>query len=948
MILRAWRAVGGECRLELMRQALDRLGVEERCLVVEALCGATGTRYQHKVRRTDEELAREFVQAFAKLDEGTRSLLVTRRFEGRAPATAELVEILAGIDQGGDADAELLLRIREVAARIGRDEALITCAFIATWGEVAHRTHAVKALRMLESRASADLVQPAGGMQEGAVKPGVKAEAGPTREMEPRPGPSAGVDAPRKLAEDSSPAETVDPGPQPGAVVDATAPAAPVEPPEPSSAARILSNDWSSPRQREDELDRVVIRAIVATEHAEFGALSREAVERLVETVLALNTSRFQSYFYVGYLEALRRRPCKIPDSAGNAARRAWYLSGYFTGARRALAVGEFLQSVATMTDADREALRDPVETGAMHRLAPIVVRAAIECGEVEVAESWIRWSGPCDEPSLRQAAQFALRESSGDADLDARLATTIFHAFACRRGIEEIHEICEDEAQLLQSFVGITRDSGSPGSAADVLEITAHSWGRHAPALELARFLTSERLCTAASLVPSDRVGLDHLALRIEAAIAAGRIRDDVTLAVVGRLARACSDGIAERRSGADGAVMDLLRDAAEVRGALRVRLGGSARHLSVRIEEFDRAISVLSSLLVLVAGIEDSAESSVATLEAWLEAGGALPPESLQVALEHAALLSCRNLPKLFVQVARRYGRKVLERSALTDVASNPESHPALLGLLGDEGVRLLPEQRWNLSRAIGRSAVREGRDPDVALRALAHMQDLVEAEPVRFAAAMIEELGAPGWELVLDEDERDTIAISSADLVGDHASVAICLQRQLNRAMRDHRTAFAEDLVEMLDARGLGEFVDAETRRWLGAQRHASERSARAMSSGLPVRVLFVGGNEVQARWDREIESWLQDRHPGVGVTWIRPGWSSNWNKPLSDVTKEIPRHGAVVLMKFVRTIFGEKVRKLASEHRKPWVACTGHGVASVKRAIESAIAVGRSPA
>lgn len=60
-------------------------------------------------------------------------------------------------------------------------------------------------------------------------------------------------------------------------------------------------------------------------------------------------------------------------------------------------------------------------------------------------------------------------------------------------------------------------------------------------------------------------------------------------------------------------------------------------------------------------------------------------------------------------------------------------------------------------------------------------------------------------------------------------------------------------------------------------------------------------------------------------------------------LERVENQIRRADAVVLMQFVRTGMGQHVRKLASEHGKPWIPCTGHGLSALQRSITEAILV-----
>ena len=49
-----------------------------------------------------------------------------------------------------------------------------------------------------------------------------------------------------------------------------------------------------------------------------------------------------------------------------------------------------------------------------------------------------------------------------------------------------------------------------------------------------------------------------------------------------------------------------------------------------------------------------------------------------------------------------------------------------------------------------------------------------------------------------------------------------------------------------------------------------------------------------------------------------------------------------------MVLVRTNFGRWTRRTAGEHDLPWVSCTGHGRASMERAIDRAVALARDRA
>ena len=104
----------------------------------------------------------------------------------------------------------------------------------------------------------------------------------------------------------------------------------------------------------------------------------------------------------------------------------------------------------------------------------------------------------------------------------------------------------------------------------------------------------------------------------------------------------------------------------------------------------------------------------------------------------------------------------------------------------------------------------------------------------------------------------------------------------------------------------------------------------------------RVLFVGGNETQERYREDVLRWVAERWPNVAVTFEFPGWSSNWGRELPRVENLVRQSDAVVLMRYVRTLFGMHVRRMCSQAGIPWIACTGHGRDSMRNSIAAAVA------
>jgi hypothetical protein len=102
---------------------------------------------------------------------------------------------------------------------------------------------------------------------------------------------------------------------------------------------------------------------------------------------------------------------------------------------------------------------------------------------------------------------------------------------------------------------------------------------------------------------------------------------------------------------------------------------------------------------------------------------------------------------------------------------------------------------------------------------------------------------------------------------------------------------------------------------------------------------VRVIYVGGNEIQQRYEKDIVAELAVEHPNLSVDFEYPGWSSNWASVADGIKSRLGDYDGLVLSYFVRTIFGRTVRKMCTDSC-PWWAAPGHGKASIKRGILAA--------
>jgi hypothetical protein len=122
------------------------------------------------------------------------------------------------------------------------------------------------------------------------------------------------------------------------------------------------------------------------------------------------------------------------------------------------------------------------------------------------------------------------------------------------------------------------------------------------------------------------------------------------------------------------------------------------------------------------------------------------------------------------------------------------------------------------------------------------------------------------------------------------------------------------------------------------------NSANRDDQRGPEGDPVSVVFVGGREEQARVASLVESDLTERFDDrVSITWFYPGWTSGWATDADRIAGALAEVHVAVVMSLVRTGLGERVRRDARFYDVPWVACTGHGRASMTRAVTAAVAV-----
>jgi hypothetical protein len=191
-------------------------------------------------------------------------------------------------------------------------------------------------------------------------------------------------------------------------------------------------------------------------------------------------------------------------------------------------------------------------------------------------------------------------------------------------------------------------------------------------------------------------------------------------------------------------------------------------------------------------------------------------------------------------------------------------------------------------------------------------------------------------------LGDTAVDLVRLHTLRRAGATAEAAAIARSAYHRALAgDAGGADPMDLLELLEQLGADE-LDLE------ALRRLLPRSVEAIHEPQllerPVRVVFVGGDETQARAREPVRRSLFERYGDlVNVEWFAPGWSPNWTPEAEAIERRLSGADALVLMPLVRTLLGRRLRRSAGQAGIPWVACTGQGRASMERAIDRSVNV-----
>lgn len=687
------------------------------------------------------------------------------------------------------------------------------------------------------------------------------------------------------------------------------------------------------PGEPEDErtlftaLDRLLIRTAVATHNEQLGAPTRDELTQIIEEVAGLNAARPHSMFHLGFLSALGHEIGQPSQTGTNKERRQWFAYGRLSGTAR---LGD-LKLLAGESLADRAVTEEIVtDTYMGAALTGPIVRSLLVNHPADAAAVLDARPEPftdMDEvlPEVLTAARVLL--SQGQPTDAARLFDALVRWSPNPRV----------RTNLRRRLASCRRASNDFPGASNILEgiDTEPLPPEDVGLLETERALIDARVDYLGHVrFPRTADEISNLIGRLEAG--EGLFASALEKNPGDERASYCLGLLAWCRDDWDAADRHLERaESAMTADELYVSTG------LLPGVQFHRALALL---LTLREGTDGYAFKSLSdALDAGFEPGDDQLVAAVDVLHAHGSPHTARFLAKALELIRDR--TRLRRATAALAATGDPATLDLAEALAADNEGGLTASKRLDLlegvleGAAVARDRERLERLPDLFEVVLAQAAD--PALDARYLGLLTE-----------NETLRETIGGVETDLarvdllarIGRPVEAVDIACRLFHRAAAGDLPGYdPRSLLEQL--RYLGADIDTLEACQRRITRPAPDRDevVDALQQA-PLRLAFVGGDERQAQNRDAIDQQIGSRFNGsVTIDWHFPGWGANWSDAADRVEASYGRIEALVLMPFVRTNLGRRLRRTSGEHHIPWVACPGHGRQAMLTALIEAVEV-----
>lgn len=701
-----------------------------------------------------------------------------------------------------------------------------------------------------------------------------------------------------------------------------------------NTTVEVVAKDAGEPESNDDftTLDNVLIKTVVACAIGADGALTEDALEDLVQEVIALNADRQRSYFHQGYLDAVLNRALRWEFPGANVTRRSWCLAGYVMGRMRSSAGVE----IAAWIKENRKRWDELMDQG------PMAARVMLL---------------PSVMDRLREAAEWPLM-------------TNLLEKSNLPKDSNKAVDVC---VTVFESASGLVR----LGNATEAIPLLSHLLGHVTDCPWLPEKF-------AAGFVPATTRKLGQAFLRTGNFNSAKEyLKEAIAASDDGDAANARTDlGLAE--AGARSLEFVLPKEDEKVTESVICGLEAQTTHFNEAVSGSGHSTNA-DFVLGLISFHRDRTEEAERHLNNAL-AGMLQKEDAYQVGYlldwvrfllavviteqcEQARLNEVKQLidaavasPAVFP--LRLWSRLVSTAALYEDTSLAETVIVHLLSKRGDPAFELLRAsglilrnnairvryRQWLDSRQMAPSerarelesllaASLSAGDLNVATEILDQLEGVAKTDS-SYAANFIQLL-KERRSILLTLWHEDELLYAEAGLlerIGRIDECSVILQQLFFLHRADGQAHDAEAVLEQIQSLGTT-VVDIVALR---ASIALPDEVVAGGSMGLSldgVRVLYVGGNETQQRYENELRKQISTQHPQMTVGFYYPGWDSGWSVHLARVDALKRNYDVIVINRFVRTQFGRSLRESCNEGA-PWRPCTGRGRDSLLRSILNA--------
>ena len=690
--------------------------------------------------------------------------------------------------------------------------------------------------------------------------------------------------------------------------------------------------------------DHLIINEVIRRVRRDTIADAHHDLITLVDEVAKLDPLRIQTSFHFGFIDAMCERLTSERMAGDNHLRRSWYLAGYLLGIMRAHESQEVARWFTALSASDRDAIVFKDSKSA----APLIAKDLLRC--LVKAQDW--------EAFGRMSNQLSYVSSS--------IVMNHLHEIQ-----ERLQERNYTAARILVKHMSeqfVTTFQTHPKMAPLAVQYDLmlgdieRGEGRFQQAgVHYQNAITRNTNPESQNEIPTGLIFCELGIPNMESMVITSSHQHQWAAVLSNRQAAikvAISDDSASSDFKFLGAIHDLLGCTPKifVASGLGREILGTIEKIAMLDDQSPQAVEAVArfqayaALADLQGAVEVKADAAARVFAAWLKdvRKEHLPPiELTQQALVAAILYGPDSAHELAQAFIHCYGAKAVREFPISDVCekSIPVARLVLDQIMPD-GRGLDTKERFGTAKQL-LIAMLDSEQTDtseIGNEVFDLMQQIVRDDSTlqKIFLQFVEE-SDQRLQKIMDLETRQHAVLSVAEAGTDSQFLAATAIRLMAGAQSDK--AFLQDLLEIVEQCNLENTIPAHLRHCLNEADRVVQPHNAGQLDGAGLCIAFVGGDERQSQYESDIAESLKNKFPELEFWFHYPGWTSNWNRHLSEIDNKIQAHrpSVLVLSPYVRTQFGRNIRAKMSAMNIQWRACTGRGRSSIQRAMEAAVDV-----